>query len=909
MRSPGGRERIQSSLDKETIMPIKPHSGESQDAFMGRCMHELGQSSTKRPQDQMVAICMDSWRSAHGGKKPKSVVWKQDDEIDEDSLPDPEKGDDHDGFMERCLEIAGDTDAGEAACESKWEDAVDLGIVSEEEEESFRRQRRRKTTVQDVIARWQKIYGNMSLPELLRHFKKINKDAVDDLNPEDCPPPNEDENYQDYVDRCVEEMLNEFDSLGLTEADAGDLCETRAEEEQLKEEESGSRRLVHKLHQKDAEGTEFVLSDATPDRYGDVVDPNGWVTDNFKKNPIALFNHNADFPVGKWRNLRTERGALRGDLQCAPAGTSARIDEIRKLMEAGILKAVSVGFRAIEKEPIQGKGTRFTKSELVECSLVSVPANPNALAVVKGLKISQETQRLIFGEHADDKVSRTVRGEHADMRAKRTGEHADLKRSSNGGRVMTTLSERIESTQESLVALRDELIAHLDKMDNSNVSDADLQKTEDLNSRIAQRIKTLEALQSSERNLGGTAKANGDHRALVVRDKTNGNGDTTRLFSLPGSDKAISKQDAMDFMIRAGVVTYFSKVYQKHPEEMREKIAQNGYPAYATDGVRIATDIFTRAASAPAQTTVTGWAAELVQTVYGAFMALLLPKSIFPRLSGMGTSLTFGRAGKIIIPTRSATPTIAGSFVGEGLPIPVRQGAFTAITLTPKKMAVITTWTRELDEHSVPAIEGLLREAVGQDTSVAIDSVLIDTNAATAIRPPGIFNGVTPLTATAGGGIAAIVGDVKGLLGAITTATKGNVRNPVYLMNPEEVNTLIWTASTLGEFPFRAEVQAGNLGGVPIIDSGTVALKTVGILDAADFVSVGAEAPRFEVSDQATLHEEDTTPLPIVPGSGTASAPVRSLWQTDSLALRLIMPLNWTLRRAGVVAMVQNVTW
>jgi hypothetical protein len=56
---------------------------------------------------------------------------------------------------------------------------------------------------------------------------------------------------------------------------------------------------------------------------------------------------------------------------------------------------------------------------------------------------------------------------------------------------------------------------------------------------------------------------------------------------------------------------------------------------------------------------------------------------------------------------------------------------------------------------------------------------------------------------------------------------------------------------------------------------------------------------------------EDTTPLDIgTAGSpATVAAPVKSMWQTDSLALRLILPTNWTIRRAGVVAWVAGVTW
>ena len=115
---------------------------------------------------------------------------------------------------------------------------------------------------------------------------------------------------------------------------------------------------------------------------------------------------------------------------------------------------------------------------------------------------------------------------------------------------------------------------------------------------------------------------------------------------------------------------------------------------------------------------------------------------------------------RLLSELNSRTTKLAKSFVGEGLAIPVRQGAFTSQTLTPKKLAVITTWTREMDEHSIPAIEGILREAIQLDTSVATDSVLIDANPATVIRPAGLLNGVAAIPATAGGGITGLVGDI-----------------------------------------------------------------------------------------------------------------------------------------------------
>src|SRR4029077_14225875 len=127
----------------------------------------------------------------------------------------------------------------------------------------------------------------------------------------------------------------------------------------------------------------------------------------------------------------------------------------------------------------------------------------------------------------------------------------------------------------------------------------------------------------------------------------------------------------------------------------------------------------------------------------------------------------------------------------------------------------------------------------------------------------------------------------------------------VFLMNPAQAWKISLTVSpgAGGLFPFRDEINNGTLNGFRVIQSGTVTAGMVICLDAADFVSVSGDNPRFEVSDTATLHMEDTSPAQI----GTAGAPavlagpVQSMFQTDSMALRLILPMNWTMRRTGMV--------
>ncbi len=66
---------------------------------------------------------------------------------------------------------------------------------------------------------------------------------------------------------------------------------------------------------------EFVMSDTSVDRMGDVIEAGGWQLKHFKNHPIALFNHDGNQVIGKWIDVRVEGKQLRGKLELAAAGT------------------------------------------------------------------------------------------------------------------------------------------------------------------------------------------------------------------------------------------------------------------------------------------------------------------------------------------------------------------------------------------------------------------------------------------------------------------------------------------------------------------------------------------------------------------------------------------------------------
>lgn len=136
----------------------------------------------------------------------------------------------------------------------------------------------------------------------------------------------------------------------------------------------------------------FVASDATKDSYGTVLLPEGWDLDRFNKNPIIGYQHGVhytsdpDSVIGKG-HAYVEEDRLMVDVEFEPEGMNDKADKIWKKLEFGTLNAVSVGFIPLEGrwgDGDEGPGKKnetyyYTRMDLLEVSVVNVPANPNAL--------------------------------------------------------------------------------------------------------------------------------------------------------------------------------------------------------------------------------------------------------------------------------------------------------------------------------------------------------------------------------------------------------------------------------------------------------------------------------------------------------------------------------------------------
>jgi hypothetical protein len=133
------------------------------------------------------------------------------------------------------------------------------------------------------------------------------------------------------------------------------------------------KELVTNKKGEEKEEYKMTFSDDKTDRHGDIVMQN-WDLKWFKKNPVLLDSHNygsIKSIIGKVKKLKAEPN-LAGTIEFALDNEIGQL--AKNLVDGGFLNASSVGFIPLEFD----ENGNITKSELLEISLVSVPANPRA---------------------------------------------------------------------------------------------------------------------------------------------------------------------------------------------------------------------------------------------------------------------------------------------------------------------------------------------------------------------------------------------------------------------------------------------------------------------------------------------------------------------------------------------------
>lgn len=139
----------------------------------------------------------------------------------------------------------------------------------------------------------------------------------------------------------------------------------------------------------------FTISTASVDRMGDTVSVDGWNLDAYVKNPVILWAHDStSLPVGKATRVWKDNGKLKAEAEFTPPGVARFNDTVYEMLKGGFLNATSVGFAplkyAFAEDPQRRFGIDFLEQELLEFSIVPVPANSEALIESRAAGIDVE---------------------------------------------------------------------------------------------------------------------------------------------------------------------------------------------------------------------------------------------------------------------------------------------------------------------------------------------------------------------------------------------------------------------------------------------------------------------------------------------------------------------------------------
>jgi HK97 family phage prohead protease len=162
--------------------------------------------------------------------------------------------------------------------------------------------------------------------------------------------------------------------------------------------------LEVKAFDSDARKITGIATTPTPDRAGDVVEPLGV---SFKNPLPLLWQHNSREPVGQAKFKKPTKAGVEFEAQIFTTEEGGRVkerlDEAWQSVKLGLVRGVSIGFRPLGEayERMKEGGIRFLETEVLELSLVTIPANQDA--TILSIKSIDQTLRAAHGTQVTPK--------------------------------------------------------------------------------------------------------------------------------------------------------------------------------------------------------------------------------------------------------------------------------------------------------------------------------------------------------------------------------------------------------------------------------------------------------------------------------------------------------------------------
>jgi HK97 family phage prohead protease len=133
----------------------------------------------------------------------------------------------------------------------------------------------------------------------------------------------------------------------------------------------------------------------TVDRADEIIEHDAWFLEDYKKNPVILYNHGMDgkigaTPIGKCEKIDPRTDGLFVKVKMSGVD-DPDIKRVRDLVKEGMLRAFSVGFNCRDSQVDEKGIRRIKKADLFEISIVGVPMNQDSLFSLTGKMITTKS--------------------------------------------------------------------------------------------------------------------------------------------------------------------------------------------------------------------------------------------------------------------------------------------------------------------------------------------------------------------------------------------------------------------------------------------------------------------------------------------------------------------------------------
>ncbi|MEE8465772.1 MAG: HK97 family phage prohead protease, partial [Dehalococcoidia bacterium] len=150
----------------------------------------------------------------------------------------------------------------------------------------------------------------------------------------------------------------------------------------------------------------FTVINGEIDGNQNQADLDGWDFTRYNANPVVFFNHRShDPPIGKTLSLTRQLDSFTATIELAPTLLG---EQIAEMLAGGFIRGASAGWKPVEWEFLRDKtgfpkGIRSIRQELLELSVVGLPAAPKTLkqAIAADPMTSLLTASM-FAEQFDD---------------------------------------------------------------------------------------------------------------------------------------------------------------------------------------------------------------------------------------------------------------------------------------------------------------------------------------------------------------------------------------------------------------------------------------------------------------------------------------------------------------------------